>query len=503
MFKDGSRCGKSLGDLTKWVKSSYVDFCEDVDVKEEALKGPQHFIKEVEKGYKEITRGKVFDIPVIEKEEISDKDVLTYLNSLVPVINAEAADKRNTFLMVESTGQNRVSSVTYTSWSAGQNPEYVKAITSNARYVVLKYYPTDIRSFIPFKQGNVPLNILNTYLPPKHRLDKIEVPKIPKLVVEYLKRLFVNKECYEFMMESIWYILNSRLQVIPVLNGGTGIGKGLFTEHLLGNLVGQGNAILAPKSWDKSGFNAWLLNKQLIVFDEAKIISNGPDANVDYLKRLMNDSLNVERKGVDADKLTENHASFFITSNNGAKRFKLELDNRRFAPVDVTDQKIERIYKSEEIEELVKLIDSPDVVANIYWEIQHNWSPEKRVGKRTPYTILQCEALYRFQYESLDIWQRAITELILSKESDEYMGGEINAQYRKVYTRITGRETNSKRAINKVDIKDFLQSYRHYEDKEPMGYVKDDDSDGEMVVAVAKKYKAKHGSFKEVGISFL
>lgn len=504
-FIDGSNCPKSAGDLVKWSQKNFTSFFKDGDIREEASKGPDHIESEIIKGFKEIIKGRVYDIPTFvedEEELVPQEKTDKYLEGLVPVIDTEARDKKNMFLMIDTNRGNRISPTSYISWEIGQESEYVKVVISQARQVRLRYLPTTTKSFLFPKEGDIDIQVLNTYYPPKHRLEKISKPVIPRIISDFLRELFVSKECFEFMMCSVWYMLNDRLQVIPVLNGGTGIGKGLFTEYLLGGLVGEGNSILAPASWDKSGFNAWLLKKQLIVFDEAKIISSGPDANVDYLKRLMNDSLNVERKGIDADKLTENHASFFITSNNGAKRFRLELDNRRFSPIDVTDRKVEAIYNKKDRGYLVELLQDEDVIANIYWEIQLNWNPNKRCPERTPHTIHQCEALYKFQYESLNIWQTAIAELILSREEDEYGFGEINAQYRKVYTQVTGKETNSKRSVNKADVKDFLQSYRYYGSDKPMGHVRQA-KDGEMFIVAAEQYKSQHSGYKEVGLDAL
>ena len=92
--------------------------------------------------------------------------------------------------------------------------------------------------------------------------------------------------------------------------------------------IGETNHVMAPVGWDKSYFNSWLGENQLILFDEAKVKTDGHNENVNKLKRIINDSQNIEKKGKDADKTQQNFASFFITQNNGTKNFKLEMDNR-------------------------------------------------------------------------------------------------------------------------------------------------------------------------------
>lgn len=506
-FYSGEACNKDKGGLNKWVRDNFIAFLEDGDIKKEAQKGLTYFQKEVETCFREIIKKEKIEVKELEMEGEEEIMPLSYeekyLNNLVPVINDETKDPKSLFLMVDTADNNRISKTSFLSWKTGRSKEEVAAATNMARRVKLKYLPTTTSSFMVKQEPNgEKYQVLNIYYPPRHRVAKIIKPVVPQMVTDFLKNLFLNEECYKYMMCSIWYVLNDRLQIIPVLNGGTGVGKGLFAEHLLSKLVGRNNAILAPTSWDKSGFNAWLSNKQLIVFDEAKIISRGKDSNVDIIKRIMNDTLNVEKKGIDADKLTDNHASMFITSNNGSKRFTLEIDNRRFAPVDLTTDKVNNLYSKKDREALVDLLQDDEVIANFYWDIIYNWNPKIVDPQRTPHTILQCESLFKFQFESLDLWQRGIAELLISKESSTYNFAQVNASYRKVYTRITGKDTNTKRSIELSDARDFIQSYRHYGDTEPMGYF-ETGSDGLPVLKPNDKYESENKGYNEVSMEVL
>lgn len=505
-FNDGKKCEKSKTGLAKHIASMFGEIFNEI--KEDAEKGPQFVEDKIRKNFSEILSPfvKEFNLPTISEGGATSeawKYSKEHLAKLVPVANIEGTDKKNIFYMMDSE-ENRYSPVSYASWEQLHDPDYVKALKQSALPVITRYLPNRTESILPMDTESEGLaqkfNCLNTYIPPAFKLNPIENPNVPDMLMEFLHRLFVNDGCFDFMMESIWYVLNDRLQVIPVLNGGTGIGKGLFTEILLSGLVGGSNSIIAPISWDKSGFNAWLRNKQLIIFDEAKIISHGTDANVDILKRLMNDSLNIERKGIDADTLVQNHASFFITSNNGAKRFKLELDNRRFSPVDVTTEKVEWVYKKKQRDELVAMLFDKEILANFYWYIQNEWSPKVRKNDRTPHTILKCESLYKFQYESLEIWQRAIVDTILNGESNSYTYAEVNANYRKIYTQVTGKETNSKRTIELADAKDFVQSYKHHGDDKTMGHF-EVGPDDLPVLKVNEQYfnENSNDGFSEVG----
>ena len=114
---------------------------------------------------------------------------------------------------------------------------------------------------------------------------------------------------------------------------------------------------------------------------------------------------------------------------------------------------------------------------------------------------MQCESLYKFQFESLNLWQLGIVELILTKELDRYTFAQVNAKYREIYEKVTGKETNSKRVMDLADAKDFLQSYKHWGDKEPMGHFEDTNKGPELVVK--EKYKSGNAGYREVTLDDL
>jgi len=272
------------------------------------------------------------------------------------------------------------------------------------------------------------------------------------------------------------------------MNGRTGIGKGLFTESIIFNLVGKENAVIAPASWDKSSFNAWMLNKQFILMDEVKVQVHGHESNINYLKRINNDVQNIEKKGIDADKVSQNYASFFITSNNGTKNFKLEEDNRRFAPVDLTKDKFVNKYTEEEQKKILQYVKDEDVIAQLYWYIQQNHNPNKTNPKRTPLSILQCPTYFDFKYESLSMWQKVIVDEILTKDRASYSRSYLKQQYKTFSKEVTA--TEKRFTATKQQIENFLFDYRHRGDKTPMGTV-EFDTEGEMVVLPAKRYISK------------
>jgi len=350
----------------------------------------------------------------------------------------------------------------------------------------------------PRLQGYMALNI---YCPPEHRLHPIVKPKVDPLLLRFIKHLFVTPECFQFMMESLWYVLNERLQIIIVMNGGTGIGKSLFSEKLITELVGKPNARQVPKGWSKSNFNAWMDRAQYLYFDEAKINAHN-DEETGYLKKLTNDYNNIEKKGVDAVNITRNFASFFVTSNNGTKNFTMELDNRRFCPVDVTETKLVAEFSPQEVSKIVELVEDPDAVANFYWWIQNEWDPAKTNPNRTPLTLLECETLYYFRYESLSIWQKVIVDMATSGKVAEILYSEAVDEYRDR----KGRDSKVRWNVKWSSIVEFLKIYRHRDMKVPIGEFVDltENEDEKWKIIVHPSLLGKEGKMdKKYGFELL
>jgi hypothetical protein len=330
--------------------------------------------------------------------------------------------------------------------------------------VMLQYDPHRVDRLFKVETPEGEALGVNRYKPPQHRFTEIEKPVVNPKILQYLHHLFPKEEAFNFMMESLWYVLNDRLQVYIVLNGKTGVGKGIFVENLVKAMVGEDNYQTAPATWAKSGFNVWLQDKQVILFDEAKIQTEGNEENVNLLKRIINETQAIERKGVDVEGNVKNHASFFICSNNDTKNFRLEEDNRRFSPIDITDIKLRDVIGKEGIDELIKILKDPEEIGNFYWWIQKEWAPKKG-SKRDATTVFKGDKYREFQINSLKNWKCFLVETITSGDFGELTWERANGDYNEWRLDNDTSEIDSERRFrfngkpHEVEI--FIKSFRY------------------------------------------
>jgi hypothetical protein len=99
----------------------------------------------------------------------------------------------------------------------------------------------------------------------------------------------------------------------------------------------------------KGKFNSQIMNKRLVYCDEISIRNKEDE---DKLKLVVNDFIEVERKGIDAEEIS-NYANFYISSNN-LDAIKLSGDDRRFSIINLTDIKLIEIFNDKEIKELLE-----------------------------------------------------------------------------------------------------------------------------------------------------
>ena len=112
-------------------------------------------------------------------------------------------------------------------------------------------------------------------------------------------------------------------------------------------LVGESNFSLTDNRLVQKEFNAQILNKKLVYIDELKI-KNANEEN--RLKLLINDTVEVEKKGVDSMNV-DNWASLYVSSND-FDSIKLRGDDRRFSIVQLTDKKLIEVMSGDDIQSL-------------------------------------------------------------------------------------------------------------------------------------------------------
>lgn len=227
-----------------------------------------------------------------------------------------------------------------------------------------------IVSFIyaPFRReflftDDIGVSYFNTYRPPQWEHDVFffgrTIPKVvelPKVYDTFFKHLTDgNVESYEYLLDWLGTALKGRNYTILTAIGEEGIGKGIFGA-ILEKLFGTENFVKVRDDVFKSKFNGPLLNKRLVYIDEVSI---SDDQAHNRLKDVVNEKLEIERKGRDAE-YVDNYANFYLSSNimnaikpgPGDRRFSiLELTEKKLTATDLVST-ISEMYKQDNINQL-------------------------------------------------------------------------------------------------------------------------------------------------------
>ena len=205
---------------------------------------------------------------------------------------------------------------------------------------------------------------LNLYQPPKWKhasyFTNAQLPQSPSAAPVLIDR-YLNHLCNgdlpskEYILDWLCTALKGRNYTILTAIGKPGIGKGRLGD-IMGKLVGDSNFTKVRDSVFKAKFNAPLKNKQIVYVDEVAI-KNTEEAN--RIKDVVNQFMEIERKGVDAEHV-ENHASFYLTSNQ-MDAVKIDAGDRRFSIIQLTDASLLTQFSPAQIEEL----SSDSVIAEL------------------------------------------------------------------------------------------------------------------------------------------
>lgn len=319
--------------------------------------------------------------------------------------------------------------IKYGSWRELVSPEIVNNIDKVPAQI--EYNPTRLDKSWPSSVSNIKgdelnLTTYNTYLPPdwKLRRERGDKGTLHPILEEFFDHFIPDIRCREYLFERMMMIVDKRLPIILVMNTLTGTGKGLFVESIMQHGVGRNNFVAAPPSWDKSGFNAWMKNTQVVWFDEEEVRPDGKDSNTNYLKRLVNEYQAIEEKGKDVSNPKKVWGSLFITNNQGTKNFRLEEDNRRFSVLDVAEEKMSIVFGEDGAEEIGNAIaQNKDNMIDEFWLwLSERYSTQKYGGE---YALWKGKTYEMFLYESRTQWQKSIIDVCTGGEVAEITVDEL------------------------------------------------------------------------------
>ncbi len=188
------------------------------------------------------------------------------------------------------------------------------------------------------------------------------VSDLPSTYEKFFKHLVGgDQKSFTYILNWLANALQARNYCILTTIGNQGVGKGVLGEIMM-NMFGKKNYSKTDNRVVNKDFNAQLLNKRLVYMDEAHITKVEQE---NKMKDLINDYIEVERKGYDAQ-LAKNYSSIYFSSNN-MDAIKLTEDDRRFSIIELNDRKLIEVMDVSEISALLELENIEKLVQYLYY----------------------------------------------------------------------------------------------------------------------------------------
>ena len=309
-------------------------------------------------------------------------------------------------------------------------------------------------NFDIFADGHDDITRVNLYKHPGWREELDPFPSrnnLPSLARAFFDHLFPDQESLHYVLSWLFEALTSEQgnEFVLVLNGPTGTGKTIFASDLMKALFGKSNYGKAPKGFFKHDFNAVLENKTIIHGDEAKISF----ANEDTFKLYANKELNIHKKGIDANNLTQLYFSMILTNNRVADLY-VNLDDRRLSIPEMTEGKIlEELWDLPTLKEFKYLLATDlDFVTDIGgYILERSWEEEG-------YELHQFTGpkYFKFRYRHLAEWKKIIVEKVFKDAKN----GDDEIEVDKLLNLVKG-DKNIRHGIQLQTVVEFLEEYHH------------------------------------------
>lgn len=173
----------------------------------------------------------------------------------------------------------------------------------------------------------------NTYIAPD--IDPVKGDVAPLL--DHFTYLFPDKYERDIILDFIGFLIQfpgRKIRWMPIIKGHKGIGKSIIAEQILLPMIGLSNLGKVDNVLLKSDFNAWQLNKQLIVFEELNVGDTQKEKRVftERLKSFITDNLSkAHRKGMDPYDVINKACCLAFT--NFDDPVIITMDERRFCMI--------------------------------------------------------------------------------------------------------------------------------------------------------------------------
>lgn len=331
---------------------------------------------------------------------------------------------------------------------------------SMARKVVPEYQPRSKPGIVSrTTMGDEETSIFNSYIPPKWLDVKEKTPdKLPTLFEKLVNHLFPLVEEREYFFAWLHASLFKRSLVYLVLCGNPGVGKNTL-KKVVRALHGHQNAVDGKRSTFAERFNSQFDENTLIWFDELHYDMEMENA----MKEIQNDTISIERKGVDATRSTKLFASCVI-SNNKPRDNYIAFDARKFAPLVLTSKRLERSMQWEEIDLLTRKVESWDSedFDLIFLAQIGRWIKKHANTKKYPHLEYKGPMFYKLAHTSMSRWQKKAAQLVL--ETKPAANGRVIFNEKKGFLWSSMAEASSRKSVDRSTQFPDFSTVKHFFD---------------------------------------
>lgn len=259
--------------------------------------------------------------------------------------------------------------------------------------------------------SRVPMQALNTAVPPKWMMDSKEnldwKPRIGNYISRLINHLFTDEEERERVLDWCHYAIFKRNGTVLCLAGDRGTGKSMFTE-ILSHLVGLDYSEIVNQSILEDKFNSQMYNKRLIMFEEVALRES---IAINKIKAWCNHKINIEMKGMDS--FTASNWSSMIFLMNDLADLQINAQERRFSVPSVAEQNLKVAIPVEEIEEFMTEMQSQS--GDAFREIaEFGLFLKDRVPKMKSDMPIKGKHYYRVADTAMSEWQAILREYLIS-----------------------------------------------------------------------------------------
>lgn len=342
---------------------------------------------------------------VMVKDKI--REIPDTLKGLQLNCNMAAKGREERFFL--STDSETVSPISGEFYLLAHNLQPADAVAMS-RHVVPEYMPRKKPGVFNREVEGVEHQVFNMYTPPPwRRYDGESEDKLPELFSRLVKHLFPIQEEREFLYSWLHDSLFKRAFTFLVLCGAPGSGKNRL-KLVMRALHGHVNSIDGKRSTLVERFNSQLSESTLAWFDELRY-----DVDMENtMKELQNDSISIERKGIDATRATKIHASIVI-SNNKPRDNYIAFDARKFAPLVIRPGRLDDSMSQKEITQLTdKVEDETKPTYDVEFIAQiARWLKNRGSDRRYQNNEYRGPMFWTLAHTSMTRWQKKAAMLIL------------------------------------------------------------------------------------------